>query len=109
MLALRKSYYDIAMILARHEHGVQDSLQKTALMYCIDRQSLRLIDVLGPYEKGLADFKGKTALYHAYENKNLNVMERLCKYEADLPIPILEGSATGRTLLMLAAREGDCA
>lgn len=79
MLALRKSYYDIAMILARHEYGVQDSLHKTALMYCVDRQSLRLIDVLGPREKGIADFKGKTALYHAYENKKPNYYgEALC-------------------------------
>ena len=109
MLALRKSYYDIAMILARHEYGVQDSLHKTALMYCVDRQSLRLIDVLGPRERGIADFKGKTALYHAYENKNLIIMEKLCVYEANLPIPILEGATKGKTLLMLAARDGDCA
>lgn len=109
IIALRKGFYDIAMILARHEYGVQDSLKKTALMCCIDRQSLRLIDILGPHEKGLVDFKGKTALYHAYDAKNLIVMERLCKYEADLPIPILEKSKEGMTLLMLAAQDGDCA
>lgn len=109
IIALRKGLYDVAMILARHEYGVQDSLKKTALMCCIDRQSLRLIDVLGPHEKGLVDFKGKTALYHAYDAKNLVIMERLCKYEADLPIPILEKSKAGMTLLMLAAQDGDCA